>query len=65
MHSPLSPAHTLLRHYPHYTKSAASDVTEAVQQFEQNIAEKSEAQNPRGSDRAVKRGSGASRQFVN
>jgi len=37
-----------------YVKSTASDVTEAMQQFEQNIAEKLEAQNLQGSDRALK-----------
>lgn len=49
----------------YYIKSTASDVTEAMQQFEQNIAEKSEAQNLQGSDGALKTGSGASGQLVN
>ena len=36
-----------------------------MQQFEQNIAEKSEAQNLRDSDGTLKTGSGASGQLVN
>jgi len=49
----------------YYIKSTALDVTEAMKQFEQNIAEKSEAQNLQGSDGTVKTGSGASGQLVN
>lgn len=49
----------------YYIKSTAPDVTAAMQQFEQNIAQKSEAQNLLGTDRALKTGSGASGQLVN
>lgn len=49
----------------YYIKSTASDVADAMQQFEQNVAEKLEVQNLRGSDGAVKTGSSASGQLVN
>lgn len=49
----------------YYIKSTASDVAEAMQQFEQNIAEKLEGQNLRDSDRTPKAGSGATPGFVN
>ncbi|MFZ3188615.1 MAG: tyrosine-type recombinase/integrase, partial [Candidatus Sulfotelmatobacter sp.] len=49
----------------YYIKSTAPDVTAAMQQFEQNIAEKSEAQNLLGTDGALKTGSSASGQLVN
>jgi integrase len=49
----------------YYIKSTASDVTEAMQQFERNIADKLEGQNLRDSDRTPNTGSSASRQLVN
>jgi integrase len=49
----------------YYIKSTALDVTAAMQQFEQNIAEKLEGQNLRDSDRTPKTGSSASGQLVN
>lgn len=49
----------------YYIKSTAPDVTEAMQQFEQKIAEKLEAQNLQGSDGTLKTGSSASGQLVN
>ncbi len=49
----------------YYIKSTPKDVTDAMQQFEENIAEKSGAQNLQGSDGAVKTGSSASGQLVN
>jgi integrase len=49
----------------YYIKSTAGDVTDAMQQLEQNIAEKLEAQNLRGSNGALKTGTSASGQLVN
>jgi hypothetical protein len=49
----------------YYIKSTASDVAEAMQQFEQNIAEKSASQNSRESDGTVNPNSGAMPGFVN
>ena len=49
----------------YYIKSTASDVTEAMQQFEQNIAENLEGQNLRDSDGTPKRDSGATPGLVN
>jgi integrase len=49
----------------YYVKSTALDVTDAMKQFEQNIADKLEVQNLQGSDGALKTGSSASGQLVN
>lgn len=49
----------------YYIKSTASDVAEAMKQFEQNVAEKSEAQNLPATDRTLKPDSGATLEFVN
>jgi len=49
----------------YYIKSTAPDVTEAMQKFEQNLAEKLEGQNLRDSDRTPKQDSGATPGFLN
>ncbi len=49
----------------YYIKSTATDVAEAMQQFEQNIAQQSEGQTLRDSDRTVKTDSAAMAGFVN
>ena len=49
----------------YYIKSNKSDVTEAMEKFEQNIPEQSEGQTFRDSDRTVNRNLGAQPGFVN
>jgi integrase len=49
----------------YYIKTTSSDVTEAMQQFEQNIAGKLEGQNLRDSNGTPKEGPGPSGQLVN
>jgi hypothetical protein len=49
----------------YYIKSTASDVKEAMQQFEQNIAENLEGQNIRDSNGTPKQDSGATSGLLN
>jgi hypothetical protein len=49
----------------YYIKSTASDVKEAMQQFERNIAENLEGQNLRDSDGTPKPDSGTTPGFLN
>ena len=60
-----SPREVFGRTLGYYIKSNSADVTEAMEKFEQNIAQKSEGQTFRDSERTVKTDSGATPGFVN
>jgi hypothetical protein len=46
-------------------RQTTSDVVEAMERFGENIALKTAAQNQLGNDRAVRRGSGVTPEFLN